>query len=101
MTDHISGELSSSMAHQYEELLRAAICKALGISDWSWNEGDIRGRVVRVITGSSEQTWVDIYGPYMDFTHTLAFMAGWEAAMQNVAKEAEVFRCEDLSLIHI
>ena len=59
MTDHISGELSSSMAHQYEELLRAAICKALGISDWSWNEDDIRGRVVRVITGSSEQTWVD------------------------------------------
>ena len=44
---------------------------------------------------AAQKALLDIYGPYMDFTHTLAFMAGWEAAMQNVAKEAEVFRCED------
>ena len=45
------------MAHQYDELLRAAICKALGVSDWT--REDLCGRVVRVVTCSSEQTWVD------------------------------------------
>ena len=43
----------------------------------------------------AQKALLDIYGPYMDFTHTRAFMAGWNAALEYAAKEAEVFRCED------
>ena len=39
----------------------------------------------------AEKALLDIYGPHMDRTHTRAFMAGWDAALENAAKEAEVF----------
>ena len=44
---------------------------------------------------AAQKALLDIYGPYMDFTHTRAFMAGWNAALEFAAKEAEAFRRED------
>ncbi len=44
---------------------------------------------------AAQKAFLEIYGPYMDRTHTQAFMSGWEAALKHAAKQADVFRRED------
>jgi len=60
MNDTISTvylELSRKMALDYENLLRGAVTRALGHSDWT--PESLRGRLRRIFQGSSEITTLD------------------------------------------
>ncbi len=60
MNDTISTvylELSRKMALDYENLLRGAVTRALGHSDWT--PESLNGRLSRIIQGSSEITALD------------------------------------------
>ena len=55
--DPVASAISMGMAEKYEALLRCAITRALGHSDWT--PESLNGRLSRIIQGSSEITALD------------------------------------------